>query len=65
MDINIKDIIGWIVAIIAAIIGVSAIKIKAASKNGKNTINQTINNGNGNIQAGGDVNNSQKNTDEV
>lgn len=61
---ELKDIIGWIIAIIAAIIGVSAITIKITSKNDKNRINQTISNGNGNIQAGGDVNANQKNEDE-
>lgn len=62
---EIKDIIGWIVAIITAIIGVSAITIHLKRKNIRNSINQTINNGNGNIQAGGDVNYNQKDTDEV
>lgn len=62
---EIKDIVGWIVAIIVAVIGVSAITINLKRKNSGNTINQTINNGNGNIQAGGDVNHHQKHTDEV
>ncbi len=63
MEIN--DIVGWIVAIIAAVIGVSAITINLKRKNSGNTINQTINNGNGNIQVGKDVTNIQKHSDEV
>lgn len=62
---EIKDIVGWIVAIIVAVIGVSAITINLKRKNSGNTINQTINNGNGNIQAGKDVTNNQKHSDEV
>lgn len=57
---DIKDVIGLIVAIIVAIIGVSSIviKMKTSKVVNKNKINQTINNGDGNIQAGGNVNTS-------
>ena len=63
--IEIKDIVGWIVAIIVSVIGVSAITINLKKKNSGNTINQIINNGNGNIQSGKDVTNNQKHSDEV
>lgn len=57
---DIKDVVGLIVAIIVAIIGVSSIviKMKTSKVVNKNKINQTINNGDGNIQAGGDVHSS-------
>lgn len=56
---NIKDIVGWIVAIIVAVVGVSkfVIKNKSRSDKSRNVINQTIEHGDGNIQAGRDVNN--------
>ncbi|MBQ3546738.1 MAG: hypothetical protein IJA34_17405 [Lachnospiraceae bacterium] len=56
---DVKDVIGWIVALVVAIIGVSSIVIKRnqkiSNRNMKNTINQTITNGDNNVQAGGDV----------
>ena len=57
---EIKDVVGWIVALVVAIIGVSSIVIKRnqkiSNRNMKNTMNQTITNGDNNVQAGGDVN---------
>ena len=56
---EIKDVVGWIVALVVAIIGVSSIVIKRnqkiSNRNMKNTMNQTITNGDNNVQAGGDV----------
>lgn len=57
---EIKDVVGWIVALVVAIIGESSIVIKRnqkiSNRNMKNTMNQTITNGDNNVQAGGDVN---------
>lgn len=57
---DVKDVIGWVVALVVAVIGVSSIVVKRNQKinnrNMKNTINQTITNGDNNVQAGGDVN---------
>jgi hypothetical protein len=66
MRMDIKDVVGLLVAIIIAIIGVSSIviKIKTSKAINKNKINQTINIGDGNIQAGGNVNTSSSNRRE-
>lgn len=65
---ELKDIIGWVITLVVAVIGVSSIAIKCihknSSKNVRNNISQTIANGDGNIQAGGDVHQSTQN-DEV
>ena len=65
---DVKDIIGWVVTVVVAIIGVSSIVVKCNKKNNnrnmKNTINQTIINGENNVQAGGDVNQNMQGDEE-
>ena len=53
--VEIKDVIGWAVAIIIAILGVSSIKFYRKSKNTGNTINQSVT-GDNNKTAAGDIN---------
>ena len=52
---ELKDIIDWVLTIIIAVIGVSTFVVIRSNKNSRNKINQSISNGDGNIQAGGDV----------
>ncbi len=54
--VEIKDVIGWAVAIILAILGVSSIKFyrKNKNKNTGNTINQSVT-GDNNKTAAGDI----------
>ena len=61
---ELKDIIDWVVAIIIAVIGVSTFVAIRSNKNSKNNINQSISNGDGNIQAGGDVFNNSNNKED-
>ena len=56
--VEIKDVIEWGVLIVAALIGgIAGIKIWKRNRvtNSNNKINQSVNNGDGNLLAGGNV----------
>ena len=59
--IELKDIVGWGIAIVIAILGVSKIVFhsKNSSKKEHNTVNQNVD-GDNNVLAGGDVIMTQK-----
>ncbi len=59
--IELKDIIGWGIALIVAVIGVSSIFIFKSQKKERNNVKQNVFRGSNNYLAGGDINISKNN----